>query len=201
MEKASLVLAALLFAFAPAAFCGPSRTVAELVGTPVLNRTGEKLGVVKDVVFDARDGAIVAITVEYGRWLRVASHEAAFAPDEFAFGEGKLAIALSPAALRRAPAIGWPEWPALRASYVIGREVRDRLRRDSGEMTDLVIDLSELRVRYAVIDVRDDWEERPRLLRLPFSSFNFPREFGEFPRLKVRREQLAADGAGASVRR
>lgn len=44
-----------------------------------------------DVLFDARDGAILAVTIDYGRWLRQIS-----------------------------------------AAWLIGREVRDRLHRDSG---------------------------------------------------------------------
>lgn len=198
MKIVLLALGALAFAFAPAAFSSPPvlRPLSELIGVPVLERGGEPIGEVKDLVFDARDGAIAAITVEYGRWLRVGSHEAAFAPADFVLEGDHLLLRLPVAVLRRAAALGWPEWPALRASYVIGREVRDRLRRDSGAMVDLVIDFTDLRIRYAVVDLRDEWEESERLVRLPFSSFAFPREFGDYPTLRIRREQLG-DGKRA----
>lgn len=191
MGNLILALAALAFAFAPAAFSSPA-TVNELIGTPVFDGSGDEIGEVKDVVFDARDGAIVALTVEYGRWLRVASHEAAFVPGDFLRATQGLVLKLPAAALRRTPPLGLANWPALRASYVMGREVRDRLRRDSGVMVDLVVDLARMRISSVIIDLRDEWEERERLLRLPFPALAFPREFGDFPTLRVRREQLGA---------
>ena len=188
-------MAVLAFAFAPAAaVSSPSApsTVSALIGTPVFDGSGDEIGEVKDVVFDARDGAIVALTVEYGRWLRVASHEAAFVPGDFARRDEGLVLRLPAQALRRTPPLGWANWPALRASYVMGREVRDRLRRDSGVMVDLVVDFGAMRITSAIIDLRDEWEERERLLRLPFPELSFPREFGDFATLRVRREQLDA---------
>jgi hypothetical protein len=191
VQNLVLALAALAFAFSPAAFSTPA-TVSQLIGTPVFDGSGDEIGEVKDVVFDARDGAIVALTVEYGRWLRVASHEAAFLPGDFERRPDGLVLRLPAQALRRTPPLGWASWPALRASYVMGREVRDRLRRDSGVMVDLAIDFAEMRISSAIIDLRDEWEERERLLRLPFPAVSFPREFGDFPTLRVRREQLGA---------
>lgn len=193
----SLVLAVALLASAvvSAAFANPSApsTVSELIGTRVFDASGDEIGEVKDVVFDARDGAIVALTVEYGRWLRVASHEAAFVPGDFVRGRHGFVLQVPAAALRRTPPLGWANWPALRASYVMGREVRDRLRRDSGVMLDLVVDSAAMRISSAIIDLRDEWEERERLVRLPFPALSFPREFGDFPTLRVRREQLQAE--------
>ena len=187
----NLVLLLALLAFAPAAFSSPA-TVSELIGTPVFDGGGDEIGEVKDVVFDARDGTIVALTVEYGRWLRVASHEAAFVPGDFVSRPDGLVLRLPAAALRRTPPLGWASWPALRASYVMGREVRDRLRRDSGVMVDLALDFAAMRISSVIIDLRDEWEEHERLLRLPFPELAFPREFGDFPTLRVRREQLDA---------
>jgi len=183
-------LIALLVALAPlAALAG---TVSELIGTPVHERGGEAIGEVKDVLFDARNGAIVAFTVEYGRWLRVASYEAAIPPGEFVREGDHMVLKKAAPALRRAAQIGWADWPALRATYVMGREVRDRLRRDSGVMVDLEIDAEGLHITHAVVDLRDEWEERERLLRVPFSAMSFPREYGDYPTFSVRREQLHA---------
>jgi sporulation protein YlmC with PRC-barrel domain len=182
-----LIVAALLSA-APA-LASATTSFTELVGTEVRDARGDRLGEIKDVLFDARDGAIVALTVDYGRWLRISEYEAAFAPRLFAHGGNGLQLGVAEATLRRTPAVGRPAWPLLRASDLVGREVRDRLHRDSGEMVDLVLDLEAERVESALIDLRDDWEARAVVRRVSLEQLSLPHEVGQYPTLTVTRER------------
>jgi sporulation protein YlmC with PRC-barrel domain len=182
-------LVALLSLAAPAARADPSRVSAWL-GRAVVDARGERIGELKDVLFDGRDGAIVALAVEYGRWLRVAEHEAAFPRGQFSRRGAALVLALPEAALRRAPALERPQWPLVRASSVIGREVRDRLHRDAGEMSDLVMDFERGEVRYALIDLPDEWGGG-RLERVALDELALPRDIGQYVTLNVRRERLS----------
>jgi sporulation protein YlmC with PRC-barrel domain len=182
-------LGALLMAFAGAALADASR-VSAWVGMPVVIASGERIGELRDVLFDARDGAIVAFTVDYGRWLRIAEHEAAFGRAQFTRRGAVLELAVPEARLRRTRALERTEWPIISAAGLIGREVRDRLHRDSGELVDLELDFEAGRVRAALIDLPDEWsgERAPR--RVALGQLTLPREVGQFPTLSVRREQF-----------
>lgn len=182
-----LIVAALLGA-APA-LAEATTLFTDLVGTEVRDARGERLGEIKDVLFDARDGAIVALTVDYGRWLRVSEYEAAFAPRLFTRDGDAWQLRAAETTLRRTPAVERPAWPLLRASDLVGREVRDRLRRDSGEMVDLVLDLDAGRVEWALIDLRDDWEPRAVVRRVSLEQLALPHEVGQYPTLTVTRER------------
>jgi len=165
----------------------------KLAGTEVRDARGERLGELKDVLFDARDGTIVAFTVDYGRWLRISEYEAAFAPALFAPAGEALELRVAEARLRRAPPADRPEWPLVRASDIVGRAVLDRLHRDSGEMVDLLLDLDGARVADALIDLRDEWEARPVLRRVPLRDLSLPREVGQYATLGVTRERLTGE--------
>jgi len=165
----------------------------ELAGTEVREAGGERLGELKDVLFDARDGTIVAFTVDYGRWLRVSEYEAAFTPEQFVRAEDALELRVAEAKLRRTPPVDRPAWPLVRASDIVGREVRDRLHRDSGEMADLLLDMQHARVAGVLIDLRDEWEPRPVLRRVTLQELALPREIGQYATLGVTRERLAGE--------
>lgn len=183
----ALIVAALLGA-APA-LAHASTSFTELVGAEVRDARGDRLGEIKDVLFDARDGAIVALIVDYGRWLRISEYEGAFAPRLFAHDGDAWQLRVAETTLRHTPPVERPAWPLLRASDLVGREVRDRLHRDSGEMRDLVLDLEAERVDFALIDLRDEWEPRPVLRRVSLEQLSLPREVGQYPTLTVTRER------------
>jgi sporulation protein YlmC with PRC-barrel domain len=176
-----------------AARAGDAMPFTEFAGGEVRDVRGERLGELKDVLFDARDGAIVAFTVDYGRWLRLSEYEAAFAPQQFVPVAEAFELHVADATLRRTPPVERPAWPLVRASDIVGREVRDRLHRDSGEMVDLLLDLDRARVAGALIDLRDEWEARPVLRRVSLEQLSLPREIGQYATLNVTRERLAGE--------
>ena len=182
-------LGALLIAFAGAALADASR-VSAWFGTPVVIASGERIGEVKDVLFDARNGAIVAFTVDYGRWLRIAQYQAAFERASFSRRGAALELNVTEARLRRTPALKRPEWPIVSAAQLIGRDVRDRLHRDSGELVELEADFGNGRVRAALIDLPDEWAGAHGTRRVKLEDLSLPREVGQLPTLSVRREQL-----------
>jgi sporulation protein YlmC with PRC-barrel domain len=92
-----------------------------------------------------------------------------------------------------------PEWPAMRASRVLGHEVVDRYHRDAGEIVDLEVDLDAGRVEHAVIDLRDDWKPGARLVRVPLTELSLPPDLGEKIAYNFARETLAAVEAGCWV--
>jgi len=187
-----MALAGLLLA-AAVARAGGAMHFTELAGTEVRDARGERLGELKDVLFDARDGTIVAFTVDYGRWLRISEYEAAFAPAQFVPAGEALELRVAEARLRRMPPVDRPAWPLVRASDIVGRAVLDRLHRDSGEMVDLLLDLEHVRVDGALVDLRDEWEARPALRSVPLQELSLPREVGQYATLSVTRERLSAE--------
>ena len=162
----------------------------------VRDARGERLGELRDVLFDARDGTIVALTVDYGRWLRISEYEAAFALEHFKRVGNALQLDVDYKALRRTPPVERPDWPLVRASDLVGRAVRDRLRRDSGEMVDLRLDAEGWRVQSALIDLRDEWEPQAVIRTVALEQLSLPRDVGQYATLNVTRERLSNSGSG-----
>ena len=181
--------AALLMLVALPALAGPRVSVSELIGRTVADANGNAIGELTDVIFDARDGTIRAVTVDYGRWLHVGSREAAFPLAQISSTAKAVVLDVPERELRRAPPAERPDWPSLSAAWLIGREVRDRLHRDSGEMVDLVADLDAARIVQAVIRLPDEWAADR--ISLPLDALTLPREVGQYATLDVTRERLA----------
>ena len=183
---AALVLPLLVFAAQD-----PLETRAgELIGAPVLNPAGEHLGEVTDIVFDARDGSIRYVVIEFGGWLGLGEGEAAFSAAQLVPRGGYVMLDVPEGSLRRTPAHEEPAWPAMRATKLIEREVLDRRHRDAGEIVDLLIDLRAPRVHHALINLRDDWKPGERLVRVPIEEFSLPRDMGDHATLNIARERL-----------
>lgn len=188
-----LLLALLIAPFVALADSGPLQMRAsELIGSAVFGTRGERVGEVRDVILDARDGTIRSFIIEYGGWLGIGEREVALAAARLAQRGEKLVLEGTEEALRSAPAFERPVWPAMRASALINREVRDRLHRDSGEIADLALDLSAGRVHHALINLRDDWQPGRRLVAVPIEDFSLPRDMGRYAILNVTRDHIGA---------
>ena len=149
--------------------------VSEFIGRELINARGESLGTISEVVFDARTGALVS----------VASGSLAFPADDLRpQGERyELRSKYEPRTFAE------PQWPAMRASTLLDREVVDRLHRDFGEIRDLVIDLRAPEVRSAVVDRRDDWAAGQSLVTLPLEAFSLPRDLPDKVAINYSRER------------
>jgi sporulation protein YlmC with PRC-barrel domain len=117
--------------------------------------------------------------------------------------EGELLLDVERDALERAPAFdvnAWPDWnegsyrtevdrfffqqdellttPAggrlTRASDVIGKRVSDSGSRRAGHLEDLVVNLGNGQIRYAVLNFGRAWSLDNKLVALPLTAFHFP---------------------------
>lgn len=177
------------------AAAAPSRLemqASELIGTDVINASGETIGELKDLIFDARDGEIRSAVIEYGGWLGVGERAVALPAGPLTQRGNSLVFDVTEEALRNAPNFERAIWPATRASALIDREVHDRLHRDAGEIKDLLVDLVTGRVHYALVDRRDDWKPGRDLVAVPIENFSLPRDMGRFAVLNVTRENMGA---------
>lgn len=64
----------------------------------------------------------------------------------------------------------------VRASELIGKNIDDRAGKDAGEVEDLIVDLSNGRVQFAVIDFDDSWakDSDGKLVAIPLKSLTMP---------------------------
>ena len=162
----------LLLAFAAVTAAAPDLRATELIGMSVVDPAGRRLGPIQDLIFDATDARLRLVTVHIG------GREAGFHPGRFELRDGRAVLNATEAKLERVPDFGEPKWPAMRASTLIRKEVRDRLHRDAGEVVDLLVDLDERRVHHALMDLRDDWKAGAKLTRVPIEEFSLPRDLG-----------------------
>lgn len=82
------------------------------------------------------------------------------------------------------------QWPAMRASQLIGHEVVDRRHRDFGEIRELVLDSQRRRISAVVIDRRDDWQAGEALVKVPIEALSLPRDLGDRIALNYGRERF-----------
>lgn len=149
----------------------------EVLGGQLVSAGGEALGRIDDLVFDARSGALRYVVT--GRLAFPASALQAEGRERYVLQEPGEAHAVAPL-----------EWPAMRASALINREVIDRQRRDFGEIRDLVVDLDAQRVSSAVIDRADDWQPGRALLTVPIEELSLPRDLADKVALNYSRERF-----------
>lgn len=77
------------------------------------------------------------------------------------------------------PADGQEAAHMRRVSTLLDRDVSDRTGREVGEIEDLVIDLDQGSVAYAVLEFDTDWNVDDRLLPLPLTAIAFPADQGQ----------------------
>jgi sporulation protein YlmC with PRC-barrel domain len=155
MTRLALLVLALLLA-APARaerIYWNDELASALIGKSVLDRRGERLGEIDDLVLDLERGTASFALVESGGLLGLFAELRAFPVGWLAPGARDEAVRLDidaaelDAAARQAP-------HGLRASEILGRPVRDASGREAGELRDLVVNLGDGALRHAVIMLR-----------------------------------------------
>lgn len=197
---ASALIAAALIGPLPSLAAPPEAKqirASALLGQEVRTAGGERVGELRDIVFDARTGAIRFVTIDLGGAFGLGGKEAAFSTAELLLRGEEVRLTASPAALENVPAFGEPDYPAMRASKLIHREVRDRLHQDAGEIVDLLLDPRWRRVHTALIDLRDDWKPGEWIVPAAIEDFSLPRDMGRYAVLNIARSQLLS-GTGTS---
>ena len=166
------------------------RSARQLLGAEVVSPRGEGLGTLADFVFDARSGVLSGAVLRFGGLAGIAWQTAVLPAGLLRAQNGPLVADASPQSLARLPPFAELEWPAMRASVLLGREVIDAARRDAGEIVDLQVNLREGRIEQASIELRDDSKLGSRLVQVPIPLFSLPRDLGDFVALNVDREHL-----------
>lgn len=118
-----------------------------LIGTSVVNRHGEQLGELSELILDLRTGRAHAAVLESGD-KQYAFHAWRLAP-----GGDKLVLNAETIERERDAAAGASAPPSLiRASELIGSEVKDKRGQAAGEVKDVVVNLVDGRIRHYVVE-------------------------------------------------
>ena len=124
-----------------------------LIGKGVVNRRGQRLGEIADIVVDLRRGEARFALVESGGVLGFLRAQRAFPFAWLAPAKRESAVVLDVAS-GELDAAGRAPPPGLRATTLIGTTVYDSTGREAGELRDLVVNLGDGKLRHAVIALK-----------------------------------------------
>ena len=175
----------------------------KLIGTDVRNAQNENLGEIKDLVIDVNNARVHYAVLSFGGFLGLGDKLFAYPIGAFspsADGD-KLVLNIDKEKLKAAPgfeAQKYPEWndhkyetdvnryfgPTValermpnqnlrRATELIGKDVNDRNGKDVGEIEDLVINIGNGRVHYAVLEFDKSWSLNDKLLAIPLRAMTY----------------------------
>lgn len=83
-----------------------------------------------------------------------------------------------------------PNQRLARASELIGKDIDDAKGKDIGEIKDLVVNLGNSKVHYAVMELDRGWTKADRLMPVSMKSLQFPVDQGKDLVINATREQL-----------
>ncbi|MCC6533342.1 MAG: PRC-barrel domain-containing protein [Burkholderiales bacterium] len=188
-----------------------------LIGMFVRNSANEKLGQIKDLIVDLGSSRVHYAVLEFAGDVFVSKKLfvyplTAFKPS----GDGEfMVLAVDKGKLSAAPAFSsdqWPNWHArskeidqyfgitpssdagtsrrlVRASSYLGADVRDTQGKDVGDLSELVVNVNNGTVRYAVVAFDKPWSMDERLVAVPLKAF-VVNDQGQL-RVNVSREAIA----------
>lgn len=171
----------------------------QLIGKDVRNAQGEDLGDIKDVILDLANGRVHYVVLSFGGFLGLGDKLFAYPIRSFkpAADKDELVLTVDKEKLKNAPGFDanrYPDWNTaeyrsqvdryfgstaatkgkprfVRASELIGKDVNDPNGRDLGEIHDVVINMSNGDVRYAVLEFDQSWSLKDKLFAFPLRSF------------------------------
>ncbi|MBA4143772.1 MAG: PRC-barrel domain-containing protein [Nitrosospira sp.] len=178
--------------------------VSKLIGSEVRNVRGETLGEIDDLIVDMNNERVHYAVLSFGGFLGVGNKLLAYPVEAFRHSEDEdgLILNTSEEKLKGAPGFEqgrYPDWndrtyreqvdryhgatasrhpesnQMLRpASELMGREINDRKGEDMGEITDLVVDMRDGKIPYAVFSFDKLWDVNERAILISPRSFNLP---------------------------
>ncbi|GAB3552561.1 hypothetical protein GCM10027343_38240 [Noviherbaspirillum agri] len=192
----------------------------KVIGKNVENAEGESLGEIKDLIVDLGSQRVHYAVLASGGALGLGEKLFAYPMSAFkseADGD-KLVLNIAKDKLKDAPGFDkdkWPDWSdnryrgevdryfksetakaaprsakMVRASELIGKSVDDRSGKDAGEMEDLVVNMNNGRISYAVLDFDKAWSPDDKLMPMPLTAFTFPTDKKKDIVLNVARNQI-----------
>lgn len=197
----------------------------KLVGKEVINAQGENLGEIHDLVIDVNNDRVHYAILAFGGIAGLGEKLFAYPIKTFSQDtrSDKLVLNVDKERLDRAPGFArnnWPDWnkdkyrgnvdryfgptvtikqmpneQLVRASTLLGRDVEDTAGRDAGEIEDLVVNLGNGKVHYAVLDVDEGVGKGDILVPMSLRTFKFPADSDRDLVLTIPRNKIDT-GAG-----
>lgn len=192
----------------------------KLIGMNVENAQGESLGEIKDLIVDVANERVYYAILGFGGALGLGEKLFAYPVGTFSPSANRehLVLNVEREKLKGAPGFEknrWPEWGKdrygsdvnryfgatvavkpmpderlMRASELLGKNVDDREGKKAGEIQDLVVNLGNSRVHYAVLDFSKSWTTADKLLPMSLKSFTFPAERKKELTLNVAKNEI-----------
>jgi len=192
----------------------------KLIGKDVRNAQGEKLGDIKEVIVDVANSRVHYVVLEFGGVLGLGEKHFAYPVRAFKASSDKddLVLNVDKERLKKAPGFDknkWPDWdkpdyraqvdkyfgdsvaikPApnmklIRGSELIGKDVNGADGKDLGEIEDVVVNLFDGSIRYAVLEFDKSWSLGDKRYVFPMKSFRPGAKSSDDFVLNVTREQL-----------
>ena len=192
----------------------------KLIGKDVRNAQGEDLGDIKDIVLDMSTARVHYVVLSFGGVMGLGDKLFAYPMRSFkpSADKDELILTVDKEKLKAAPGFDkdkHPDWNApeyraqvdryfganltspvgsnfrfARASDLIGRDVDDPNGRDMGEIHDVVIDLGNGDVRYAVLEFDQSWNLNNKLFAFPLKAFKVSARDRDDQMLDVTKDKL-----------
>lgn len=173
----------------------------KLIGKDVRNAQGEDLGDIKDLIVDLNNSRVHYVVLSFGGFMGLGDKQFAFPATAFntAADRDELVLNVDKERLKKAPGFEQakaPDWnnpeyrsqvdryfgemyrvqPAanmrlVRAKDLTGKELKDTQGRDAGEIEDLVVNLADGKVRYAVVSLDRNWGPEDKHYAMPLRAF------------------------------
>jgi sporulation protein YlmC with PRC-barrel domain len=181
---------------------GRNVRASKLIGSEVRNPQGEKLGEIKDLIVDVGNDRVHYAVLSFGGVMGVGDKLFAYPVRSFSQTADKdeLVLNVDKARLRSAPGFDkdrYPDWNTgryreeverfhggtaatkpmpnqmlRRASELLGKNVDDRNGKDLGEIEDLVINMTNGTIPYAVLEFDRSWNLNDKLLPVPLRAID-----------------------------
>lgn len=189
----------------------------KIIGAEVQSAKGEKLGDVQDLIVNADDGKVNYTIVAFGGVLGFGEKLFAYPMDRFqaATGGSELILNVSEEEMKNAPGFDRASWPTfgsggyrgevekhfgqtaqaggnlLRISDMMDNKVVDQIGNEVGQIADVVLSVTDGKVRYVALEPEKDLNMGDRLLMLPMTAINATGE-----RKFEKQQQAKLDQAG-----
>jgi sporulation protein YlmC with PRC-barrel domain len=201
---------------------GRDMRISKLLGKDVKNARGENLGEIEDVIIDPVAQRVHYAVLSFGGFLGTGDKLFAFPVSAFtpSADRDELILNVDKDRLENAPGFeraNWPNWNRdryraevdryfqanspggvaagarmMRASELIGRDVKDGRDDEIGEIEDLVVNMKNGQVRYVVMEFDREWSPDDKLITLPLKAFTFPPDDEEELILNLPRDRIAS---------
>ncbi len=194
--------------------------MSQLIGKEVRNAQGENLGGIKDVIVDVSNGRVHYVVLSFGGFLGLGDKLFAYPVRAFRHAPDKdeLVLNVDRERLKAAPGFeagNYPDFTSgdyrtsvdryfgpqmsttvastarmVRASELMGKDVNDPAGKDLGEIQDVVVNMNNGDVRYAVLEFDQSWSLRDKLFAFPLKSFRIGTRWSDDLVLDVSKDKL-----------